>query len=129
MRIANRNQLKDTGIVNISVDKSYSDNGYIQYRQIGGVVQLYGKLNISAEVNLTITDKIPAPATKTTWKFDNGVLFVSNAGLTTDVVNGTIFLDSITYLSDTIYESALDGHYSTIVDKPGDSSGGTNGIV
>lgn len=125
-RIINKNQLKDTGIVTIRVDNSFTNKGYIQYRQIGGVVQLYGELNIpEPTIGEIITDKIPAPATKTVWKFDSGVLFVSSDGLTTDIVNGTISLDSIIYLTDTIYESASDGHYSTIIDKPENNSGGT----
>ena len=56
---------------------------------------------------------------------DSGVLFVSSDGLTADIVNGTISLDSIIYLTDTIYELASDGHYSTIIDKPENNSGGT----
>lgn len=122
-RIANMNHLKDTGIMTIKVDKKYSTDGYIQYRQIGGVVQLYGQLNIASTLGDIITTNLPVPAVETRWKFNEGVLLIGKNGLRADVFNGTVFLDGIMYLSDQLLDSGSDGHH--ILDAIGGGGGGT----
>ena len=122
-RIANMNNLKDTGIVRIKVEDSVSQDGYIQYRQIGGVVQLYGQLTMTSSLGDIITTKLPVPAVETHWKFNEGVLHIGKNGLRSDVFNGTVFLDGIMYLSDQLLDSGSDGHH--ILDAIGGGGGGT----
>lgn len=97
-RIAGRNRVADTGLVTIETEMS-SIQGYIEYRQIGGVVQLYGSIS----TNGTIAG-IPAPATKIIIETGNGNILINSNGLTAQLVVGTIRLDNITYLSDPIFE-------------------------
>lgn len=124
-RIANMNKMKDSGIVTIYLDENVpSITGDIKYRQIGGVVQLYGTVGSSGFTG-SVTDSIPAPAIKMVVDTGKGSLILDSNGLSVQSLTERMRLDGITYLSDPIYELLSDGHYSTIIDKPENNSGGT----
>lgn len=117
-RIANMNRIKDSGIVIIELDDTVPTiKGYIQYRQIGGVVQLYGRVGASGFTGF-ITDRIPAPATRMVVDTGKGNLIMDSDGLRVQSLTEPINLDGITYLSDPIYEPVADGHYQPSLDNP-----------
>ena len=124
-RIANMNKMKDSGIVTIYLDENVpTTTGCIKYRQIGGVVQLYGTVGFSGFTG-SVTDSIPAPAIKMVVDTGKGNMILDSNGLSVQLLTEPMRLDGITYLSDPIYELLSDGHYSTIIDKPENNSGGT----
>lgn len=127
MRIANRNQLKDTGIVRVNnINSAVSST--LKYRQIGSVVQLYGSIGSKEEYNGMVTDTLPELAESiklnigsTTVVIDESKLYVYNLEGIEDLF--------ITYLTNLELDSSSDGHYSVVgsVGNGGEESGPVTG--
>lgn len=116
-RILQKSRMLDTGIVSAEIqDDDRLKNVYVRYRQIGGVVQLYGGFTISSTDAYSgiIATGLPAPAEDVIIAKDGAVIKVTAGGfMSLQSFKGSFNLSCLQYLTDPIYNLGTtdDGHY------------------
>lgn len=136
-RIIKTDRYVDTGVVELTIDDESIDRySTLKYRQIGGVVQLYGNISSINGVTGNIAGGLPCPAEKVNVKIADhegnnnidvtvtidGVLNVNN-------LESSIRLDSIIYLADVMSSVNSDGHHSNYSDIQEGASGNQGGLT
>lgn len=90
--------------------------GRIQYRRIGGVVQLMGSVRndiIGGGINGTISSGLPRPSSDLIMNTESGMVTISSSGALSVVSpDDVIYLNHIVYLANPSFDTN-DGHYST----------------
>ena len=112
-RIRETVKATDTGIV--PLEMLYSGLGNINYRRVGGTVQLYGfaKDDVGGSVSGQIATNLPRPTVQLRIPLSNGYLTLdTNGTLTANTSMSQVYFDSITYLTTPSYNSS-DGHHSS----------------
>lgn len=111
-RIANSSKITD----NIGTLRLSAYSGSLQYRKIGGVVQLMGYVwndAVGGGVNGQVATGLPRPAMELVMETDTGNINISSSGvLSITSSNDRVYLNHIVYLSSPTFD-VNDGHYST----------------
>ena len=108
---------KDTKIVFAEInDNDRLSNVSVKYRQIGGVVQLYGGFIItdSYAYSGTIATGLPAPAEDVVLMRGECLVKINSSGnLSVHGAKNSLSIGDIQYLTDPVYDSIIinDGHY------------------
>lgn len=126
-RIANKNRLKDTGLVYIEAPEADAINGGFYYIQIGCVVQLYGQLRCASKQTGVAKGILPKPLGSVRIAAGSGYISIDSEGMSFPSVE-YFDLSCITYLSDAVNsDEEYDGHYSTLVSGDKDNVGNSDG--
>ena len=118
-RIGEMSKATDTGIVSVINQDENNRQVLLEYRRIGGTVQLYGQAVDTAGGTFfgQIATGLPRPAKQMRIQFADGFLTLETDGtLKASTTMSRVYFDGITYLTTPSYNTA-DGHLLSSVQQ------------